>query len=81
MLEEKSKEERKLLFDKKSVILLINIKLDTGTSEYGIIKEQTVFLENTEVKKMSLITQKDFYEDVIFFKSQDHVHQGNGLPN
>ena len=76
LLQEKSKEQRKLPFDKKSVTLLKNIKLDIGTSEYGIIKEHTVFLGNTEVKKMSQITQKDLYEDAILFKSRNHTYQG-----
>ena len=76
LLEEKSKEERKLPFDRKSVTLLRNIKLDLGTPEYGAIKEHMIFLGNTEVKKMSQITQKDLYEDAILFRSRDHTYQG-----
>ena len=75
LLEEKSKEARKLPFDKKAVTLANNISLDIGTMDYGIIKDHTVFLGNTNIIKMSQITQKDLYEDAILFKSKDHTYQ------
>ena len=75
LLQEKAKEARELPFDKKSVTLLNNIRLDTGTMDYGVIKEHTVFLGNTEIKKMSYITQKDLYEDAILTKTTEHTHK------
>ena len=75
LLDEKSKEARKLPFDKKVVALANNISLDIGAMDYGIIKDHTIFLGNTKIVKMSQITQKDLYEDAILFKSKGHVHQ------
>ena len=75
LLDEKSKEARKLPFDKKVVALANNISLDIGAMHYGIIKDHTIFLGNTKIVKMSQITQKDLYEDAILYKSKDHVHQ------
>ena len=76
LLEEKSKEQRNLPFDKRSVTLLNSLKLDIGESVYGAINEHMVFLGNTEIRKMSQITQKDLYEDAILFKSRVHSYQG-----
>ena len=46
-----------------------------GTMEYGSVKEDTVFLENKEIIKMSQITQKQLYEDAILFRSRDHKYK------
>ena len=75
LLEEKSKEARNIPFDKNSVTLINNISLDIGTMDYGLIKDHTVFLGNTNIVKMSQISQKDLYEDAILYKSRDHSHQ------
>ena len=75
LFEEKSKQARNLPFDIKVVTLANNITLDMGTMDYGVIKEDTVFLGNTETIKMAYITQKDLYEDAILFKSREHTYQ------
>ena len=46
-----------------------------GSMEYGSIKEDTVFLGNTEIIKMSQITQKQLYEDAILFGSREHTYK------
>ena len=43
--------------------------------DYESIKEDTVFLGNTEVVKMANITQKQLYEDAILFRSGDHSYK------
>ena len=43
--------------------------------EIAEIKEDMVFLGNTESVKMRLITQKQLYEDAILQKSGDHISQ------
>ena len=75
LLEEKSKEARNVPFDKKMVSLVNNLTLDIGTMEHGVIREDTVFLGNTKIVKMSQITQKDLYEDAILSKTREHFHQ------
>ena len=56
---------------KKLISLANNIVLDT---EVG--KEDMVCLGNVKEVKMSMITQKDLYEDAILKQfSTDHVHQ------
>ena len=70
LLEEKSKEARNLPFDRKLTALANNITLDTG-----IKKEDMVFLGNGEEVKMSMITQKELYEDAILKMSTDHIYQ------
>ena len=57
------------------VTLANSISLDIGAMHYGIVKDHTVFLGNTNIVKMSQITQKDLYEDAILYKSKGHVHQ------
>ena len=71
LLDEKSKEARNLPFDKKITALANNIILDTGVK-----KEHMVFLGNKNEVKMSMITQKDLYEDALLkIMSVDHIHQ------
>jgi len=70
LLEEKAKEARNLPFDKKSTALANNITLDTK-----VRKEDMVYLGNKRDVKMSIITQKDLYEDAILKMSTDHIHQ------
>jgi len=72
VLEEKSKEARNLPFDKTITALLKSIHLDTDVK-----KDDMVFLGNNKEVKMSLITQKELYEDAILKKTMDHAHQSN----
>ena len=60
---------------KKMASLVNNLALDIGTMEHSVIKEDTVFLGNTKIVKMSQITQKDLYEDAILSKTGGHFHQ------
>ena len=46
-----------------------------GMLEITEIKEDMVFLGNTESVKMRTITQKELYEDAILKKSRDHISQ------
>ena len=58
----------KFSFDKKVV--------DIGTMNYGIIKDCTVFLGNTNIVKMAKITPEDLYEDAILIQVKgSHLHQ------
>ena len=70
LLEEKSKEARHLPFNKAITALANNITLDTDVE-----KDDMVFLGNRKEVKMSLITQKELYEDAILKMSTDHTHQ------
>ena len=70
LLEEKSKEARNLPFDRRLTALINNITLDTT-----VRKEDMVLLGNGNEVKMSMITQKDLYEDAILKMSTDHIHQ------
>ena len=75
LFDEKSKEARNVPYDKKLVSLANNITLDIMNMDYESIKEDTVFLGNTEVVKMANITQKQLYEDAILFRSGDHSYK------
>ena len=75
LLEEKAKESRNLPYDRAQVALANNITLEMGMLEIAEIKEDMVFLGNTESVKMRLITQKQLYEDAILQKSGDHISQ------
>ena len=46
-----------------------------GMLEITELKEDMVFLGNTESVKMRTITQKELYEDAILKKSRDHISQ------
>ena len=70
LLEEKSKQARNLPFDKTLAVLAENILLDTDFK-----KDDMVYLGNKNEVKMSLITQKDLYEDAILKISTDHTYQ------
>ena len=50
--------------------LVNNIRLDTGVK-----KEDMVILADGRGVEMSLITQKELYEDAILRRSVDHIHQ------
>ncbi len=70
LLNESSKENRNLPFDKKITSLLNHIVLDTDVK-----KDDMVYLGDTREIKMSMITQKDLYEDAILKTySQDHSY-------
>ena len=43
--------------------------------DYVSIKEDTVFLGNTEIVRMEAITQKDLYEDAILYRSREHSYK------
>ena len=47
-----------------------NIRLDINAN-----KENIVILRNTDIVKMSMISQKDLYEDAILKTTADHVYQ------
>ena len=70
LLEEKSKEARNLPFDKTITALANNITLDTDVE-----KDDMVILGDRKKVKMSLITQKELYEDAILKMSTDHTYQ------
>jgi hypothetical protein len=71
LLEEKTKQSRGLPFDRKAVGLLESIKLNLDTR-----KEDTIILTGNKDVKMSLITQKELYEEALKKKySQDHSYQ------
>ena len=74
LFDEKSKEARNAPYDKKLVSLANNITLAIMNMDYESIKEDTVFLGNTEVVKMANITQKQLYEDAILFRSGNHSY-------
>ena len=69
LLNEKSKEVRQLPFDKKATALN-NVILDINVK-----KEDMVILGNVKKVKMSLITQKELYEDAILKMTTDHKYQ------
>ena len=75
LFDEKAKEARKVPYDKKLVNLANNITLDIMNLDYNVIKEDTVFLGNTNTVKMACITQKDLYEDAILYKSREHSYK------
>ena len=62
-------------YDKKLVNLANNITLDIMNIDYNLIKEDTVFLGNTETVRMEAITQKDLYEDAILYRSREHSYK------
>ena len=71
LLGERGKEARNQPFDNRATALLNNIILDTNVK-----KEDTFFLANSKEVKMSVITQKELYEEAIYrLYSTDHVHQ------
>ena len=70
LLQETAKESRKLPYDKILATLAKNIQLDTNRK-----KEDMVFLGNKKKVEMSMITQKDLYEDAIFKRSNDHSYE------
>ena len=72
-MEEKSKKSQKIQYDDKSVRLLHNIRLDMEVK-----KEDKIILGNKQEVKMSMITQKQLYEDAILISSKDHIYQTNG---
>ena len=61
LLGERGKEARNQPFDNRATALLNNIILDTNVK-----KEDTFFLANSKEVKMSLITQKELYEEAIY---------------
>ena len=75
LFDEKAKEARNVPYDKKLVNLANNITLDIMNIDYNLIKEDTVFLGNTETVKMEAITQKDLYEDAILYRSREHSYK------
>ena len=71
LLKEKAREARGLPFDRRVVSLMNVITLDTAVK-----KEDMVYLGSKREVEMSLITQKELYEDAILrTNSQDHVYQ------
>ena len=52
-----------------------------GMLEITELKEDMVFLGNTESVKMRTITQKELYEDAILKKSRDHISQTKWVGN
>ena len=76
-----SKEARGLPFDKKVANLAKSVTLDTGPPDTQVIKDDTVFLGNGEKVKMSLVSQKDLYEDAILKKLQTININLNGVVN
>ena len=70
LLEETAKEARKLPYKKNLATLAKNIRLDTD-----IKKKDIVILGNINIVEMSMITQKDLYEDAILKMTTDHIYQ------
>ena len=70
LLEEKSKKARNLPFNRTLTALAESIILDTN-----VRKDEMVFLGNNKEVKMSLITQKELYEDAILKITTDHTYQ------
>ena len=76
LFEEKAKEARNVQYDKKLVSLANNIRLAIMNMDHKLIKEDLVFLGNTNTVKMKYITQKDLYEDAILYRSREHSYKG-----
>lgn len=70
LLEETSKESRGLPFDRIMANFVKNIRLDLDVQ-----KEDMIFFANRKKVKMSMVTQKDLYEDAVFKNSKDHSYQ------